>query len=185
MVHIPKACSPIAAEPGAFISVFQEITPMSLYQRIIAPVDDSLAAQYGLRAAIALAKDQDAKLKLFTIVDETSSGYSGGELGWVEPEGLDKQLRSEARHLLDEAVALAEAAGITPEHELIEAPSGHVARAIHQASSQWQADLLVIGTHGRHGMAHMLFGSTTGEIVRSPELPILVVPAKHVGGSEQ
>lgn len=158
---------------------------MSLYQRIIAPVDDSLAARYGMQTAIALAKDQGAQLKLFTVVNEASSGYGGGELGWIESEGIDRELRSEARHLLNEAVATAEAAGVTPEQELIEAPSGHIARAIHQAAAQWQADLLVIGTHGRHGMAHMLFGSTTGEIVRSPELPILVVPATPTDGAER
>ncbi|MEJ2630534.1 MAG: universal stress protein [Acidihalobacter sp.] len=158
---------------------------MSLYQRIIVPVDDSPAAMYGLQAALALAKDQAAQLKLFTVVDEASSGYAGGELGWIEPEGIDKELRSEARHLLNEAVASAEAAGLAPEQELIETPSGHTVRAIHQAASQWRADLMVIGTHGRHGMAHMLFGSTAEDVVRSPELPILVVPIPHAGEAQE
>lgn len=154
---------------------------MSLYQRIIAPIDDSPPAQRGLRTAISLAKDQQASLKLIVVVDETSSGYGGGELGWVESAGLDDRLRSEAQRILQDAVDLAKEAGIAADSELIEAPAGHLAHTILQAAEQWRADLLVIGTHARHGMARMLFGSTTGDIVRSPEVQILVVPAAAGG----
>lgn len=158
---------------------------MSLYQRIIVPVDDSLAAHHGLRTAIALARDQSALLKLFTVVDEATGDYGGGELGWVGQEGLDERLRTDAQLLLAEAVTHAESAGLTPESELIEAPRGHVAQTIHRAASEWHADLLVIGTHGRHGLAHMLFGSMTEDLVRSPEQQILVVPTKRPAEAEE
>jgi len=106
---------------------------MSLYRRILVPVDDSSAAQAGLSAAIALAQDQQAV-----------------------------------------------AAGLTPERELIVAPDGHVGRHIVQAAVAWQADLIVIGTHGRQGLSLWLAGSTTETLLHGLNVPLLVVPGKQV-----
>lgn len=153
---------------------------MSLYQRIIVPVDDSLPAHYGLRTAIALAHDQRAHLKLFTVIDEAPQDYAGSELGWTKTERWDQSLRANARHLLAAAVHLAASAGVHAEQELIEAPRGHVARCIGEAAQNWSADLLVLGSHGRHGLSHMLFGSTAETLLRQVNLPLLVVPCVHV-----
>lgn len=149
---------------------------MSLYHRIIVPIDDSLAASAGLRVAIALAQDQQAALKIIAVVDEASEGYGGGELGWIETETLDEKFKTSAEHLLDEAVRLATQAEIKPERELIEAADGHVARHIAHAAAAWQADLIVLGTHGRHGFSHWLMGSTTENLLRGLSLPLHIVP---------
>ena len=150
---------------------------MSIYQRILVPVDDSLAAHAGLRAAIDLALDQGATLKIITVVDEASEAFGGAELGWIDPQTMDASLKSGAEHVLDEAVKLATDAGLNPEHELITAPDGHVAQHIKQAAQSWDADLLVLGTHGRHGLSRWLSGSTTESILHGLTLPLLAVPA--------
>ncbi|APZ43682.1 universal stress protein [Acidihalobacter ferrooxydans] len=149
---------------------------MSLYHRIIVPMDDSLAAHAGLRAAIDLAQDQQAALKIIAVVDEASEGYSGGELGWIPPAEMNSEMESGARQLLQEAEQRAVAAGLSPESELIVAPDGHVARHIGAAATAWQADLIVLGTHGRHGFSRWLLGSTTENLLRGLAIALHIVP---------
>lgn len=157
---------------------------MSLYHRIIVPLDDSPCAQRGLRAAIDLAIDQRAQLKLITVVGAVTADYAGGELGWVETGNLDTQLRDNATQQLEQALTLAKSTGLSPEHEMIEAHQGHVAEVIEQAAAEWAADLLVIGTHGRHGLERWLFGSMTEHLIRRPRLPILVIPANDTDNAK-
>ncbi len=150
---------------------------MSIYQRILVPIDDSLAAHAGLRAAIDLALDQSAALKIITVVDEASEAFGGAELGWIDPQTLDANLKSGAEHVLDEAVNLTKKAGLEPEYELIEAPDGQVAQHIREAAMRWGADLLVLGTHGHHGLSRWLSGSTTESLLHGLTLPLLAIPA--------
>jgi len=154
---------------------------MNLYRRILVPVDDSSTAQAGLVAAIALAQDQQATLKLVAVANEAVKNYAGGELGWIEPEGLGERIKTDSEASLDKAEKQAAAAGLTTERELIVAPDGHVARHIVQAALTWKADLIVIGTHGRQGLSLWLTGSTTETLLRGLNVPLLVVPSKQVG----
>jgi nucleotide-binding universal stress UspA family protein len=154
---------------------------MSLYQRILAPVDGSAAAQQGLRQALALARDQGAALKLISVVDEAVGDYMGGELAWIDPKTLRANLVAGAKQVLEAAARQAREAGIDVQSELIETPEGRIGHAILQAARAWQADLLVICTHGRHGLARLLLGSTTESVIRDAPLPILVVPRAAVG----
>jgi nucleotide-binding universal stress UspA family protein len=154
---------------------------MSLYQRILVPVDGSPAAQQGLREALALAQDQKAALKLINVVDEAIGDYMGAELAWIDPQTLRDNLVAAAKQVLEAAVAQARGAGVEVESELIETPQGHIGHAILEAARAWRADLLVICTHGRHGLARLLLGSTTESVIRETPLPILVVPRSAAG----
>jgi len=158
---------------------------MSLYRRILVPVDNSSAAQAGLVAAIALAQDQQATLKLIAVANEAVTDYAGGELGWIEPKGLGERIETESVATLDKAEKQAVAAGLTAERELIVAPDGHVGRHIVQAALAWKADLIVIGTHGRQGISRWLAGSTTETLLHGLNVPLLVVPGKQVDEGDQ
>ena len=149
---------------------------MSLYRRILVPVDDSSPAQAGLHTAIAMAQDQQATLKLIAVANEASKDYQGGELGWINSQGLGERIKSDTEVSLDKAVAQAEAAGLAPEREVIVALDEQVGRHITQAAVDWQADLIVIGTHGRHGLSLWMMGSTTETLLHGLNLPLLVVP---------
>ncbi|AOU97682.1 hypothetical protein BI364_06670 [Acidihalobacter yilgarnensis] len=150
---------------------------MGLYQRILVPVDGSGPAGKSLAQALALAADQDASIKLITVVDEAIGDYMGGELAWIDPQTLRDNLVGGARKVLDAALEEAKAAGLEVESELIESPEGRIGRAILKAAEDWQADLLVIATHGRHGLARLLLGSTTETLLRKGSLPMLIVPS--------
>lgn len=56
-------------------------------------------------------------------------------------------------------------------------PFGEPVREILAAAREWRADLLVLGTHGRSGLARMLIGSTAEGVLRHATCPVLIVPA--------
>lgn len=153
---------------------------MGLYQRILVPVDGSGPAGKSLAHALTLAANQGASIKLITVVDEAIGDYMGGELAWIDPQTLRDNLVRGARKVLDAALEQAQAAGLPTESELIESPEGHIGRTILEAAEIWHADLLVIATHGRHGLTRLLLGSTTETLLRKGNLPMLVIPS---GGS--
>ena len=154
---------------------------MAIYRRILMATDGSPGTAVTLTHAEALAADQGAQLKLVTVVDEAIGSYMGGELAWIDPATLRSNLLEGARQVLERAAAHARAAGLTVESELIEAPEGHVGRAIITAANAWPADLLVVSTHGRHGLTRLVLGSMAETLVRWGNLPILVVPAGEAG----
>ena len=152
---------------------------MAIYQRILIAADGSPGTAATLAHAETLAADQGAKLKLITVVDEAIGSYMGGELAWIDPATLRANLLEGARQVLERAAAHARAAGLEVETELIETTEGHVGRTILKAAEDWPADLLVVSTHGRHGLARLVLGSMAETLVRWGHLPILVVPAEE------
>lgn len=56
---------------------------------------------------------------------------------------------------------------------------GSPARTILRIASEWGADIIVVGTHGRKGVSHLLMGSVAEHIVRHSNVPVLVIPAKN------
>ncbi|MBD3813516.1 MAG: universal stress protein [Betaproteobacteria bacterium] len=158
---------------------------MSIYQRIIVPVDldGDLLTKTNLCTAIALAQDQKATLKIITVVDEAIMGLNG-EFGWTDPATLDANMRDDAQRQLDSAARKINDQNINDhnimaEAEVIEAPDGQIARHIEAAALAWRADLIVIGTRGLHGLARWTYGlssHTSEDLLRVARLPLLVVP---------
>jgi nucleotide-binding universal stress UspA family protein len=82
---------------------------------------------------------------------------------------LDSE-RSAAQSLLDESVAEAEAGGVRIEQRLVEGPPGDVL-----AAAAADADLIVVGSHGRGGLAAALLGSVSQHVVRHASCPVVIV----------
>lgn len=163
---------------------------MSLYNKILVPVDGDVPASHALDHAIAIARDQGARLKLITVLDKGVADYRGAEVGWLDRDKWHEELRVQARTTLEGAGERVRdaAADVSVETEVVDAPKGGVWKRILQAAEDWGADLLVVGTHGRHGVDRVLLGSVSEALVRHGHLPLLVVPAPaheetHGGGS--
>jgi nucleotide-binding universal stress UspA family protein len=77
--------------------------------------------------------------------------------------------------VLDIAAAMAQSAGVTAEQQLVEDPGVRLGEAIASEARQWEADLIVVGTHGRRGIGRVLLGSGAEQIVRSAPVPVLVI----------
>lgn len=146
-----------------------------MYRRILAPVDGSVTAQTGLREAIRLARDQGAALRILHVVDQrVLLSVAGG--AWAI-EAIMQSVRQEGERVMSEAVATARAEGITPEKAMPENFNGRVHQLILEDARTWGADLIVMGTHGRRGVDHLLMGSDAEGVIRTSPVPVLLVRA--------
>jgi nucleotide-binding universal stress UspA family protein len=147
---------------------------MALYQHILVPIDGSPTARRGLAEAIALGQLTGARLRLLHVVDETSfaigadtyTGYAGN---------LIDLLREGGQAILDAARAQVEAAGLAVETVLRDGLAGRVCDLVTDEARSWPADLIVIGTHGRHGAGRLFLGSDAEQTLRQSTVPVLLV----------
>lgn len=147
-----------------------------MYKRILVPVDGSDASNRGLSEAIRLAKEQGAALRLVHVVDELiMTGGLGGAM--VYPGNIVEQLRASGTHVLNHADAMAQAQDLASESVLLERFGGPAAAPIVDEARNWNADLIVIGTHGRRGLKRIVMGSDAEEIVRTTPIPVLLIRA--------
>lgn len=143
------------------------------FKRILVPTDGSATATKALVTALQLARQSGGQVRLVHSLDDlaylSAYEFTGSVLG---------QIREEGRKVLDNAVAMAQSAGVPAEHQLIENPGVRLGEAVASEAQQWEADLIVVGTHGRRGISRALLGSGEEQIARSAPVPVLVVPGE-------
>ena len=147
-----------------------------MYQRILVPVDGSSTSAHGLGEAIRLAKLAGGRLRLMHVIDELSfalamDAYAGHSGDWLQ------ELRNAGTQLLEEGKAKAAAAGVEADSVLCDNFRGAVPDRVTAEASSWPADLIVLGTHGRRGLGRMVMGSSAEHILRTANVPVLLVRA--------
>ena len=150
-----------------------------MYQRIMVAIDDSFATSNVLATAIEMAKQSGASLAICHAVDETLFAQRMGEIMLSNSvTAIENNLRGEAQSFLDQAAGLARAAGVAVETRLIASEAKQVADMLAQAASEWQADLLVVGSNdGKRGLDRFFVGSVAGRLVQKARTSLLLVRA--------
>lgn len=143
-----------------------------MYQRILVPIDGSSTSDRALQEAIKLIDTQPSMLRLVHVVDDLQFLDTEGYVDYAELRELTRKIGERA---LSKAEEVARQADITVETCLLEANGERIARVIDAEASRWSADLIVIGTHGRSGFNHLLFGSVAEGVVRGAAVPVLLV----------
>lgn len=144
-----------------------------MFKRILVPVDGSSTSSLGIAAAIRLARDQKARIRLIHVVDELVL-MSTPEAGMMVGEAID-MLSDAGKSILAKSVARVRKAGIVAESTLVESVGGRAADLIVRDAKKWKADIIVIGTHGRRGLKRMVMGSDAEEVVRNTSIPVMLV----------
>lgn len=145
-----------------------------MYQRILVAIDGSDTARRGLDEAIRLAQAGGGRLLLAHVIEEPLPLTVNGD--WSLP-GLPMEAWREAgERLLEAALAQCRQAGVEAETRLIEAGGRRIGPIIAEAALDWQADLIVVGTHGRRGLDRLLLGSVAEGIIRTTRTPVLLLP---------
>jgi nucleotide-binding universal stress UspA family protein len=140
-------------------------------KNILVPVDGSAFSEKIARKGYELAKAVNGEIALLHVVDPelamAPEGYAG--------EDLISQFKKEAEGNL---YILRNKLG--DENILLITEVGHPAKVILQVAREWKADMIVIGTHGRTGLSHLLMGSVAEHVIRHTNIPILVItPGSH------
>ena len=142
---------------------------MIVLKKILCPVDHSECSYLALKYAISLALKDEAKLYLMHVIDtrlyDTEiykfSPYKLDEIDMNKiHEDLIKSLPEGTMDVLEVETIVIK--GI-PFHETI------------NAATEIGADLIVIGTHGRTGLSHVVMGSVAEKVVRKASCPVLTV----------
>lgn len=141
---------------------------------ILVPTDFSPPSQEALRIASSLARESGAKVVLAHVWEVPRiSGESQLALSFENPEVNDAR-----RQLANFAAA---ASSSSCEQKLLR---GNAADEILQTAADVNADLIVIGTHGRNWLANALVGSVAAEVLRRAECPVLSVKGPRRKSSE-
>lgn len=144
-----------------------------MYGKILVPVDGSETSTRGLNEAIKIAKAQGAELRLVHIVNEFVLDYTYAPA--IYAGNLIETLVKGGREVLDTAEKTVKREGVKAEVVLIESIGGAAADQILAQAKQWQADLIVMGTHGRRGLARLAMGSDAEQVVRGATVPVMLV----------
>lgn len=143
-----------------------------MYQRILVPVDGSSTSNLALQEAIKLAKQVGARLELVYIYEDAV--YLVDE-NYFNYEELQKTIHDCGEKMLTTAEATAQAAGIPVETRLIPSNNERIANILVEEAKRWQAELIVIGTHGHSGFSRLLLGSVAEGVVRIAPIPVLLI----------
>ena len=137
---------------------------MTAIQRILLPTDFSATSYAALRHAITMAQAFGARLYLLHVPGDTGEHFEANF-----PIGQFEDLAQEQLRMF---LSPDEIAQLTPEYALrIGAPADEIV----QYAQARDIDLIVMGTHGRSGVAHLLMGSVAEQVVRIAPCPVLLV----------
>ena len=147
-----------------------------MYQRILVPFDGSPTSTLGLDEAIKLAKLTGAKLRLVHIVDDL--GFATGfEPAAIYVGDVIPLMREAGAEILAQGKGRVAGSGVEVDSVLLEGIAVRVCDVVVEQVRAWNADLIVIGTHGRRGVGRVLMGSDAEQIVRVAPVPVLLVRA--------
>jgi nucleotide-binding universal stress UspA family protein len=143
-----------------------------MFKHILVPVDGSKTAQMAVDKATALAQAFGSQVTVIYVIDPYPFTGVGTDFAYGQAEYL-----SAATAEANEAVKLAKqsfaASGVNVDTSVVEA---HTAwRGIVEAGESLQADLIVMGSHGRNALEKLVLGSVAQAVLSHTKLPVLVV----------
>lgn len=148
-----------------------------MYKNILVAIDDSETSRCALTEAAHIARCSGAKLYVAHVADETLMGMHNRTFSTTL--NLDNALKAivdAGRELLDDAVKQTE--GVSVEPLLLEARQRRVSETIADKARELGCDLIVIGRHGRRGIATLILGSVAEQLAKIADASVLLV-RKH------
>jgi nucleotide-binding universal stress UspA family protein len=140
---------------------------------ILHPTDFSERSEHAFQAAYSLARDHGSRLVVAYVRAPTVVAY--GEMGPIVPDPVqtpdDVRSRLDGRHVLDPWVEV--------EYRVAD---GGPAEEIVRLASEIDANLIVMGTHGRTGLGRLLMGSVAEAVLRHAPCAVLTLKAPFAAG---
>ncbi|CAG9931465.1 universal stress protein [Candidatus Nitrotoga arctica] len=146
-----------------------------MYTRMVVAVDGSETSGKALDEAIKLAREMSSIILLLHVCEEMPIMWEPDGMNMILMQNSLKAVSDAGKELLEKHRRQLAAQGITVETKLVETYGGRIGSVIAEEAQKWNADLLVVGTHGRKGIAHLLMGSVAEGVTRSASMPVLLV----------
>ncbi|AOL04207.1 MULTISPECIES: universal stress protein [Burkholderia] len=161
---------PLLIVPEGFASVAEHLP-----RRMLFAVDGSTIALDALRTALTFSRP-DTEFRAIYVVDRPPM------LGdFVLVGALEEALIDEGNHVLRGATAILEGTARHAQSKLIhtDRTGADISHLIVRDALEWNADMIVMGTHGRRGVTGWLVGSVAGRVARITKTPVLLVHASR------
>jgi nucleotide-binding universal stress UspA family protein len=143
------------------------------FKRIIVPIVFSDCARKALEYAIATARSHNSRLTILHVYEESFvEPYVNAANSEEEAEKIMKEIEWANETKYDEFLKTIDLRGVEYDKLLIK---GIPETEIVEVAMEQQADLVVMGTHGRAGIMHILIGSTAEEVVRAVHCDIIIL----------
>lgn len=140
---------------------------MSKYEHILVAVDLTEEARPVVERAVTLATQSGARLSVIHVIEPLSLAY-GGDIP-MDVSSVQDQIQAQAKSHLAE---FCKAIGVPPERQYL--IFGRPETEIHRVADAARCDLIVVGSHGRHGLA-LLLGSTANGVLHGAHQDVLAV----------
>lgn len=138
------------------------------YKKILIAVDSSEHSMKAAKKGLELAHQLNAEAALLFVVD-ISKALGNIDAGITHEQALIV-LKKEAEQTMDELSEMYDGKKL-----MKFMPEGNPEEDIIETAKNWNADLLVIGTHGRTGLKHLLMGSVAERVLRHSAIPVMIV----------
>jgi len=142
-----------------------------VFKKILFPTDFSVASDYAMSYAISMAKRYKAKFFLLHVVD-TTYDISGFYIPHISAEKLMQEMEEAAEKKLTN---ISSAISRRIKAREIVVKSGIPHKEILKFAKDKGVDMIIMGTHGKAGLDHLLFGSTTERVLRQASCPVLTI----------
>jgi nucleotide-binding universal stress UspA family protein len=143
---------------------------MDKIKKILIAVDDGPTSEKVALSGFQLAHQLNTEIALVSIVD---NGFLMTE-GAVTPKELLDSLKNDFKKnhqmLIEKVFKNYKVCTFVQE--------GNPFEEILKVAEEWEADLIVLGTHGRTGFSHLLMGSVAEKVIRHSKKPIFIVPTR-------
>jgi nucleotide-binding universal stress UspA family protein len=153
-----------------------------MYKKILVATDGSEVGNGAFEAAMQLAKTQGAELLPLYVVEHPDIYVP--DVGY-DPSPIYDAFRAEGEEVRKKADAQMKREGVKGKTQVVDnfIVRKTVAGQIQDTADALQADLVVLGTHGRSGFKRLMLGSVAEAFVRISTRPVLLVPQRSVGSS--
>ncbi|WP_333649085.1 universal stress protein [Candidatus Binatus sp.] len=139
-----------------------------LFRKVLCPIDFSEHSLTALDVALKVVQQNDAALYLLNVAP-MPAGAAGFQPVPMDPYPyVEKDRREQLEKLAQERIPA------TVRYEMV-VTSGDPAERVLETARGLDADLIVMGTHGRKGLGHLVLGSVAERVVRESPIPVLTV----------
>lgn len=144
---------------------------MKDFKTILFALDFSQSSDYAFQYALSLARKYQARLLIVHIINEPVD-LRGFYVPHISFEKLEQEIEEGAKKMMEKFCR--EQLGDYGNYETFLLPGIPYDEIIKKAEEQ-SADLIIMGTHGRTGLDHVLFGSTAEKVVRKSAIPVMTI----------
>ena len=143
-----------------------------MYQRLFVPLDNSQSSLLALREACRLAEHGKGQLNIVHVLNLNPASWASYDMA-MEPDIAD--VSEDQCEILQDAREIVAGYQVQAEYNIIKNRLDPIASILADAAALWNADLIVMSTHGWTGLKRLLLGSVAEGLLRTSQIPTLLI----------